>query len=77
MTDTEKIIEMGTNLPHGSKKRIAKLSGISVQTVVNFFKTGTAKPETALKLLETARPFYESYKKFREAQTELLNLFYK
>jgi DNA invertase Pin-like site-specific DNA recombinase len=75
MTKEEKIIDMGTKLPHGSKKRIAKLSGISVQTVVNFFKTGTAKPETSLKIIETARPFYVSYQKLREAQMELLDLF--
>lgn len=77
MTREEQIIEMGTMLPHGSKTKIAKLSGFSIQTVHVFFKTGKATPETSLKLLETAKPFVESYKKLREAQTELLNLFLK
>lgn len=77
MTKEEKIIEMGNLLPHGSKTKIAKLSGFSIQTVVNFFKIGKAKPETSLKLLETAKPFVECYQKLRQAELELLNLFMK
>lgn len=77
MNEAKKIIELGTKLPYGSKNKIAQLSGISIQTVVKFFKTGNAKPETSLKLLETAKPFVETYKKLREAKLELLNLFLK
>lgn len=77
MTKEKNIIKTGKMLPNGAKTKIAKLSGFSIQTVHVFFKTGKAKPETTLKLLETAKPFVESYKKLREAQTELLNLFLK
>lgn len=77
MTKEEKIIETGSLLPHGSKTKIAKLSGFSIQTVHVFFKTGIAKPETSLKILETAKPFAECYQKLRQAELELLNLFMK
>lgn len=75
MTKEEKIIELGNMLPHGSKTKIAKISGFSIQTVHVFFKTGKATPETSLKLLETAKPFAECYQKLRQAELELLKLF--
>lgn len=77
MSNEKKIIEMGKLLPHGSKKKIAKLSGFSIQTVHLFFKTGKAKPETSIKILEQARPFAECYQELRKAELKLLNLFMK
>jgi hypothetical protein len=77
MSNEKKIIEMGKLLPHGSKTKIAKLSGFSIQTVHVFFKTGKATPETSLKLLETAKPFAECYQELRKAELKLLNLFMK
>lgn len=61
-------------LPHGAKKRISELTGITQQTIVKFFKTGSATPKNALKIIETAMPFYEKQQAIIEAKNKLLNL---
>lgn len=73
MQSNEKIIEIGKFLPYGSKKTISEISGISVQTVVGFFRTGKAKEETAIKILKVAQPFFVEAQRIKKAKEELLN----
>ena len=77
MQNKEKIKEIGKYLPHGSKNQIAQISGISIQTVVGFFKTGKAKAETSVKLLETAKPFIEKAKELKNSEDALIELLSK
>lgn len=74
MNDTEKIIRLGKALPKGAKKKIAERTGLTHQTVVNFFKTGKAYPENALKMIEEAMVFYNQQQEVIEAQNKLLKL---
>ena len=72
-----KIIGIGQELPQGAKKNIAKTTGISEQTICKFFKTGTAKPETASKILEASKPFLEHTKELKKLEVKRTNLFKK
>ena len=45
MDTREQILTMGRNLPRGAKKEVAKLTGLTEQTIVKFFKTGGYKEE--------------------------------
>lgn len=70
-------IKLGNELPHGAKKKISKITGISEQTINKFFKTGVAGVEVTAKILEASKPFAEKYKEVLKAQNEFVNLFIK
>lgn len=44
MNTREQIFTMGRNLPRGAKKEVAKLTGLTKQTIVKFFKTEQQAP---------------------------------
>ena len=58
----ENIINIGNNLPYGAKKEIAKVTGLTQQTINNFFKVGKASPENTQKILEASNPYFEQNK---------------
>lgn len=70
-------IKLGNELPHGAKKKISKITGISEQTICKFFKTGVAGVEITAKILEASKPFAEKHKEVLKAQNEFVNLFIK
>jgi hypothetical protein len=70
-------IKLGKELPHGAKKKIAEITGISQQTINKFFKTGVAGVEVTAKILEASKPFAEKYKEVLKAKNEFVNLFIK
>lgn len=70
-------IKLGNELPHGAKKKISKITGISQQTLNKFFKTGVAGVEVTAKILEASKPFAGSYQRLRKEELELHNLFMK
>lgn len=72
MDTQEQIITMGKNLPRGAKKEVAKLTGLTEQTIVRFFKTGKATPENALKIIEYAKPFYDQRREVVRKRNEIL-----
>ena len=72
MDTREQILTMGRNLPRGAKKEVAKLTGLTEQTIVKFFKTGTASPENALKIIEHAKPYYEQRQEVIKKKNQLL-----
>lgn len=72
MDTQEQIIAMGKNLPRGAKKEVAKLTGLTEQTIIRFFKTGKATPENTLKIIEHAKPFYDQRKEVIRKRNEIL-----
>ena len=68
----QKVIEIGKYLPHGSKKKIAEISGLTQQTVVSFFKTGKGHQATAVKILTASQPYFEAANKIKKAKEDLL-----
>ncbi|GIZ14228.1 hypothetical protein [Capnocytophaga catalasegens] len=73
MKEAEKIITLGKKLPYGAKKEIAKRLGFSEQTIVNFFKTGKARPKNALKIIEITKVIYDESQEIINKQNEILN----
>lgn len=57
MPNNDNIIELGKYLPHGSKKEIARLSGISQATICKYFQGATVRPDIGIKIIKASEQF--------------------
>ena len=70
-------IALGASLPHGAKKKVSEITGISQQTINSFFRTGKAGADVTAKIIEASKPFAEQFERVRKEMIELTNLFTK
>lgn len=63
MKTTEKIIQLGKELPLGAKKLISKETGITEKTVANILKGKPARMDNVLKVVKSAKNIIERYNK--------------
>ncbi|MDM1396544.1 hypothetical protein HX049_05090 [Myroides odoratimimus] len=72
MQSNKKIQELGKKLPHGAKKKIAKETGLSYNTVVTYFLGANVGYFTEAKILKEAKIYFDLLEEAEKAKEELL-----
>lgn len=55
MQINEKIQKLNKKLPHGSKNKIAEMTGLDIRTVIKFFKLKSVKLENSQKIITASK----------------------
>lgn len=73
MQSNKKMNEISKMLPHGAKRLIAKKSGVSYNTVIQYFKGREVSFGVQTKLIPIINEYIELFEETKKAKEKLLN----